>query len=324
MSPKTLALVKLSYQKLNIQKFIDLIALYFTTEFDVHLFREVLKEARQIYTQLEKSEYLINHFIHPAWKNNVSIIKDYFKNRFGVDFLKHKVIRSTMFIAAGGDWQRRELEYLESILPAKVLKGYLKETRLGYPTITSLKYLTSHNSIHHLYHLIRFQEMTQKPLDQFECIIEFGGGYGNMAKILRRINPAATYIGLDISLFCCIQYIYLSTLYGRDSVHMFTNEQSELKKGKINLIPVQFTKSIPDQPDSLFISTWGLSESTLAAQSYIDSRSFFGARSILLAFQANNSTFMHAENVKDLLSIRSRNYLIEEIEFLKGNYYLFQ
>ena len=324
MSPKTLALVKLSHQKLIIQKFVNLIALYFTADFDVHLFQEVLKEARQVYIQLGKSEHLIDHFIHPAWKKNVSIMKDYFKNKFGVDFLKHKVIRSTMFIAAGGDWQRKELKYLESILPREVLKRYLKETRLGYPTITSLKYLTSHNSIHHLYHLIRFQEMTQKPLDQFECIIEFGGGYGNMAKILKRINPAATYIGIDISLLCCIQYIYLSTLYGRDSVHMFTNEQSALKRGKINLVPIQLLHQLSDQPDCLFISTWGLSESTLAAQLYIDSRSFFGAGSILLAFQANNSTFMFAENVKDLLPIRSRNCLIEEIEFLKGNYYLFQ
>lgn len=322
MSYKTLALIKYVCRKLNIQKFIDSI-IYSTMGFDEQLFREALEEARQTYTKLRASQPAIDHFIHPAWKNNVSKMEYYFNNNFGVDFLKHETMRATMFIDAGGDWQRNELGYLESVLSKEALKIYLEESRLGYPTITSLKYLTSHNSIHHLYHLIRFHEMTHRPLNQFGWVIEFGGGYGNMARIFRRINPTATYIIIDISLFCCVQYTYLSTLHGRDLVHIFTSEQSELEKGKMNLVPVQFLNQLPDCRDSLFISTWGLSESTLAAQSYVDSRGFFGAESILLAFQANNPTFVYAQNVKNLSSIRNQNYFIEEIGFLKGNYYLF-
>ena len=204
------------------------------------------------------------------------------------------------------------------------MRHYLLENRLGNPAITSIFWLTSHTSIHHLYHLIRFEQVNKVSLNQTTNVIEFGGGYGNIAKIYRRINPSCTYVIIDLPVVCCIQYVYLSTLLGRDSVYFVSDTGDRTRIGKINLVPIRFMEYLEDIPNGLFVSTWGLSEATAEAQSFIQKKKFFNTKSILLAFQANNDTFQLAENVVSLVSsLKDKCYHLEEIPFLKNNYYLF-
>jgi hypothetical protein len=73
-------------------------------------------------------------------------------------FLIHATVMPTMFMTAGGRWLREQLTFLEQTIPSDRLRTLLEEDYVGEPLLSSAKYLTSHDSIHTLYHLVRFFE----------------------------------------------------------------------------------------------------------------------------------------------------------------------
>ncbi len=136
------------------------------------------------------------------------------------------------------------------------------EDYVGNPLLLNVTYLTSHNSIHHLYHIIRFLRKTKLKLKGIKTIIEWGGGYGNLAKIFGRLaEENKTYIIIDLPLMCCIQWIYLTTILGENKVNLIQNSDEKIAVGKINLLPVCFIDKYELKGD-LFVSTWALTESS--------------------------------------------------------------
>lgn len=198
----------------------------------------------------------------------------------------------------------------------------MREDYVGGPTLLSSTYVTSHNSIQNLYHLIRFLDETQCNLDQIDTVIEWGGGYGNMAKIFKRLKPIPfTYVIVDIPLFSCIQWMYLSTILGKESINLLQNPEDTIHAGKINLLPICFIDRYKISAD-LFMSTWGLSESSKYSQDYVVNHNWFNSKHILLAYQDSNSSLPDADNVgKIAMEIGA---LIINIEFLPDNHYCFR
>jgi hypothetical protein len=47
---------------------------------------------------------------------------------------------------------------------------------VGNPILMNSAYLTSHNSIHHFYHLMKFQDKARINLSQLGIVVEWGGG----------------------------------------------------------------------------------------------------------------------------------------------------
>jgi hypothetical protein len=183
-------------------------------------------------------------------------------------------------------------------------------------------YLTSHNSIHHLFHLFRFLDKTHCDLDQIDTIVEWGGGYGNMAKIFERLKSTpSTYIIIDIPLFSCIQWLYLTTILGEENVHLLQNAEDTICSQKINLMPICFLGHYKINAD-LFISTWALSESSKYSQDYVVAHEWFNSKHILLAYQESNKDLPDADRVGKLA--KSIGAVIEDIEFLPGNHYAFR
>ena len=140
------------------------------------------------------------------------------------------------------------------------------------------------------------------------------------------MNIESTYIIIDIPIFSYIQAVYLKTIYGKEAVHIVHNNDIYVKKGYINIIPLD--KKILDLIDKvisnvdLFISTWALSESNEVMQNYIKNTDYFNAKYLLMAYQKSNDSFADAENVKNI----AENYetiFNKETEYLKDNYYLF-
>ena len=190
----------------------------------------------------------------------------------------------------------------------------------GRPNICNSKYLTSHNSIHHLYHLIYFQDKAGVKLDEYNSVLEWGGGYGNMAKIVKRMNREMTYTIIDLPLLSCIQWLYLSTILGENEVNIITESKVGIRYGKINILPLGL---LPEQAlkTDVFIATWSLSESSKFAQDYVHSVDYFGAGHLLLAFQESSQRLPHASRIRDL--IMKRGAKVKAIDFLPGNYYAF-
>ncbi len=279
----------------------------------------LLLQSRFSSIHAELSQEDISDFITPPWSRNSRMIEEICLPRPLFSFLRSDVIRNTMF---GTARVPAELKFLEGRLSEQELKRLLQEDYVGKPAIMIPKYLTSSASVHHLYHLIYLESKTGLRLHDVTSIVEWGGGYGNMAKIVKRINSDVTYIIIDIPPFCCIQWLYLCTTTGATNVNILMNSGQEIEVGKINLLPVCFLreKNLCCSPD-IFVATWSLSESSRLAQDYVESANFFNARHILLAFQKSDDRFPNAYRLHDIAMRRGMS--VESIGPRPGNFYAF-
>jgi len=260
-----------------------------------------------------------------VWKNYVDELEKYFLSGFDIGFLRHPLILRTMFVWGVSPRFMAELNFLKTYWTKDELSSYLRENTIGKPILGNIEFSTSSNSVHHLYHLSLFESKAEVKLRDIKSVIEWGGGYGNLAKIYRRINTDATYSIIDLPLFTCIQYIYLSCIFGGDRIKVI-KENEQIHKGKFNLIPInQLEKnSLASFLNcDLFISTWGLSESTRYAQDYVIEKDFYSAKKILFAFHEKYHRFPDFESVSERLKKERDCIYTGKIPFSSGNSYAF-
>ncbi|MFH1427399.1 MAG: hypothetical protein ABIG60_02625 [Patescibacteria group bacterium] len=281
-------------------------------------FKKLQKQFFLKYNKLKTSEN--NDFITPHWEFFNKKITKALLPAPSFNFLQNQHIRQTM-VVRGKNWYKKELAFLEKGIAGKELKQLLVEEYAGKPELISNKYLTSENTIHHLYHLIKYKNTANVNFSNFQTVIEWGGGYGNLAKLyLKLVDSNVTYIIIDTSLFSVLQWLYLATVFGQDRVHLIDQAEEKISPGRINIIPVSFIKKFTLEAD-LFISTWALSESSKAAQDYVANKNWFEAKHLLIAYQKSSASLPDAENISQLIP---NNAKIEEISFIPGSYYVFK
>lgn len=74
--------------------------------------------------------------------------------------------------------------------------------------LTGTRY--SMNLVHQAYHLTQWERATGKRIEQLDSIVEFGGGYGAMALLCKRMGFEGKYIIYDLPEFSLLQEYYLS------------------------------------------------------------------------------------------------------------------
>ncbi len=262
------------------------------------------------------SQFSFEKFVTPLWKNfNDKAVSSFIPNP-SFSFLNDGTIMLTMF---GGSSFDEEIAYLEKNYKKSELSRLLQEDYVGNPLIVSNKYITSFNSVRQLYLLSFYFNKLHISPDSISTIVEWGGGYGNMAKLLHRMSSRRlTYIMTDTPLFCCIQWLYLSTIYGSKQVHLVTSPRERIKKGRITIIPIGLLDSYTNQIKAdLFISTWGLSESSKFSQDFVAKRKWFGARRIFLGYQKSSKNLPTAEYVGELAAESGAK--IETLSILPNN-----
>lgn len=321
-------IAKIKANKLVIDTYCNLysrIISLFIKRIDKKSFKERHREMRELYlTNKEKYDFL--SYVMPEWKENMIEIEKYFLNDFSISFLRHPIISKTMFLYTFRGWKNVQKALISSGLTKQKARHILREYNIGRPLLSDLGYATSSNSIHHLYHILKFFKETNTKVSDFDTVVEVGGGYGNLAKIFKSMNSKSTYIIIDIPIFSYLQAVYLKTIFGTQAVNMVHGNDIQIKKGFINIVPLDThtQKAVREAiiHADLFVSTWALSESNENMQNYITEVDYFKASYLLLAYQKSAGSFAFAENIKNTPDTYVSVYN-KETEYIRDNYYLF-
>ncbi|CAN5653922.1 hypothetical protein BH23GEM9_BH23GEM9_22790 [soil metagenome] len=222
-----------------------------------------------------------------AWDRWVAELRTAFKGGVPLNFLDQPVLRHTMVYQRrrGIQATRARLAIVQSIFSEAEARLLLREDYLGLPTITSVHHLTSANRSHHAAHLAAYTRTKGKRLWDSDSILEWGGGYGNMARIIRRLNPGVTYTIVDLPELLALQYVYLSSLEGDGAVRIIgTEDNPVIEPRRINLLtPEVALRGAAAMRSDVFLSTWALTESPVAYQRRVIELDFFNASAILMA-----------------------------------------
>ena len=154
--------------------------------------------------------------------------------------------------------------------------------------------LATPNNIHHLMHVSSYISCSGEGIFSSPVYVEFGGGYGNMARLMKLFNESATYVIVDISVILGIQYWYLSNTIGENNISICTD--GKIIRGKINLISTEIFLDINLHSlinDFIFISTWALTESPEWLQKHKKVRDVLhSAKRLLLASACDTNDFI--------------------------------
>ncbi|MEZ4195100.1 MAG: putative sugar O-methyltransferase [Candidatus Paceibacterota bacterium] len=294
----------------------------FITQDSQKSFLEEYRAALSLY-QARKSSFDYNEFLMPSWKKNTDEIESFFEKKFSFSFLRNPILKSTMFAHLPTAAKRIQKKLILEHFGYDKAKLLLKEHSVGSPILNDWQFLSSGNTIHHLYHLAKFEHESKQSLSTIKSACELGGGYGNMARLAKALNPEMTYTIIDIPVFSFIQLVYLKTTLGTASTVLY-DETTGIIPGKINIVPISRT-SITNmakvyRPD-VFFSTWAISESNKATQNLIKDLEYFKANFLFIAYQKVNESFAFSEQVTALPE-KYKNIYQAETSYLTDNYYL--
>lgn len=281
-------------------------------------FNSALKEAREYYARRSQTK-IAPELIHESWSQNIADLESYFMNQMNEDFISNRVINGTM-VFTNREVHKLEMKNISAAFGRKkaeeiISKGLNKGFLAGKSRRSTLI-----NSAHHLHHLMRFEQVTGRKIGDFESAVEFGGGYGNMARIVRNIGSCKTYSIVDLLLFSCIQSVFLGTVAGNGQV-AFADGNSK-GSAKFLLHPLFRTDSTANLRGELFLSTWALSESTRATYEWVIACDWFGASNLLLAYHEHWQPW-HENELEESLANHGWRIAREAIPFLPGSFYLF-
>jgi hypothetical protein len=225
-------------------------------------------------------------------------------------FLHWPEIRSTMFLT-DSSYSPTELDALMNHLLWKRWQSVLTEDPCGCPVPSRLAFYTSDNLIHHAYHALTLDEQLGG-LQDFDEIIELGGGFGSFVRLIRRLGITSDYCIYDFPEFLALQRYYLASV----ALH---REEPGITQN------VRYVSSIDEcssrNSARLFVAFWSLSEMPLSDREHwydIIAK----CSGIAIAFQP---TFEGVDNKLWFDELCQRIGFVwdyHEIPYLPNNYYL--
>lgn len=225
------------------------------------------------------------------WNDWRAEIRNTFSKSLPMDFLATPLLVETMVFGSTAKL-REKVQVLEGVYEKKLLKLLLKESLVGKPKLSLIRYLTSANTVHQASHLATYKINTDKDLIHSNTILEWGGGYGCLARMVKQINSNCTYTIFDLPEFCVLQYIYLSSIFGNENVVIIKNTD-QISIGKINLLPSNSILNYGcEYSAETFISNWALTESALKYQKLVNELNFFNATNVCIGCKIDENNYL--------------------------------
>ncbi len=198
-----------------------------------------------------------------AWIANRIELREHILCRDPRNFLHWNVVQRTMF----HECKKEELHFMRTQADWLRYQKVLEETPVGNPPHYIHLPKSSGNYIHHAYSLKKFLNVFPEALNQVSTIVEFGGGYGSLARLFLKITAVDRYVIFDVPEFSLLQKFFLSLAF--PNVKILTEPTQE--KGVIILLSTveDLKRQIEMTGCDMFIALWSLSESPLSLRSEI-------------------------------------------------------
>ncbi len=217
---------------------------------------EYLSELRTTFRQLSVVNAETTEPSQAEWLGNMNRLRGHILSDDPRKFARWDVVSNTMVVGYE-NYIRSELSYLRRLphWPTR-WRAVLEEPFIGnlprYPFYAA----SSANTIHHAYHLAQFEEKTGKAIEDMDCVFEFGGGYGNLCRLLYSLGFKGRYVLFDLPPFSALQRYYLKTAaLPVDSKITCLSDAEELR-----------TALAAFEGDRLFVATWSISETPLSVR----------------------------------------------------------
>jgi len=239
-----------------------------------------------------------------VWENFTNNVRHMMETRDLSTFMTWDILINTMI--AGVD--DVEIEYLKNSNNWDFWVENLEETKLK-PNHHPIYQFSSTNNLHHAYSLQILMDKLGKDLTYFDFVTEFGGGYGNMGRLFKKINNNVKYNIYDIPEFSKLQNYYLKE-NGIEDIQLLNNNDSIVEVPK----------------KSIFLGLWSISETpNLNRKHYINNLKMFQHDVIFLAmgdtfYNENNMEWLNNEIIPNL-EILGFNHELIKIEHGNGMYY---
>src|SRR6266436_1763512 len=179
------------------------------------------------------------------------------------EFLSWDVISKTMFLVFSPYAVRELIHLMRRNNWNSRWKDALQESPVGRPAPFLLYPQTSANLIHDAYNLYAFQEATGLVPEQFHNILEFGGGYGSMCRLLFNLGFDGRYVIYDLPTFSNLQSYYLNSL----GIPVLSRSSFAGSEQGVALVSSEEDLVLSAEPftkqRSLFIAAWSISETAL-------------------------------------------------------------
>jgi hypothetical protein len=174
--------------------------------------------------------------VHNIWKTHAQNLASHALNDPLDEMLTWSTLTATM-IQGECKLIRDEYEALPEYIRERCYDSGFGKAPLLDGTMLNATY------VHMAYHLFNWQNATDISLSRFKNIVEFGGGFGAMAVMVRRLGFKGKYTIYDIPQFSLVQRFFLDRI-GNPGV----------------TIPItEWRENITDKPDML-IASYSLSE----------------------------------------------------------------
>lgn len=257
-----------------------------------------------------------------VWINNMNRLFDLVHDEDPRRFLHWDVIQKAMFIT-NAMYVLIELSFLkkQSTWSSK-LKPALEEDKTGAPIPYWTYPSSSGNLIHHAYHIGQLESNMGIDVSKLEYIVECGGGYGSMCRLVRNLGFKGTYVIYDLPHFSALQKYYLQSV----GIKVFEEDPGKEPGMSVRLeTDIDRLKAIiGDSGDlkSLFLATWSLSEMPLELRTLI-APLFSSFNHVYFAYQ---TAFEEVNNVEYFQEIQKKqngfNWKVWEVASLPTHYYM--
>jgi putative sugar O-methyltransferase len=255
---------------------------------------KIIEAAKQLPSY---SEGTSNHWNMVRTDIKNKIINDNLDN-----FLNWYNVKETMVVTSQ---TLAEYEYniLKSSPRWNLYQEAIKGLTPGNPIPSKVYPESNNNAIHQLYHLHMY-ESKYGPIENVSRIVEFGGGYGCLCSIIKRLGFKGLYTIIDLPEFHLLQKYYLNSLGIYDVVQTTTPNTMLFE-------------------DATFFAFWSLSETEIGFRiNFIDTY-LPKLNNFLMAYQVS---YEGQDNIQSFDRIKAYipfDFSEVHLEHIPQNYYLF-